>query len=388
MVVKMMSSNVLKVFIEKKEYKNAVFFIEKALINKPADVFLHNTLGEVLLMLSEQESALQSLSRIVDDLPSAYYSQLILARLIEKKGQNFEDAFKNYIQALKKANKLGFWLNNASTASWCRNLVIHAVNFVEKWRRDFISFSLEELYKLYGKSALERIALGVRMYVGDLPLALEDERQVPSFLYIPGLPAKPVFERTDVSFIDYFESCYSVILSELQLLVESNKDISSYQGEENNHALTQGGNWDALFFYRHGVAYDETHILCPKTSGVLNNLPIVRIKDHSPEVCFSVLRPGAHILPHRGVTNSRSVLHLGLKIPSMCCLSITGITNLTWNEGKAFVFDDTYLHEAWNKSEESRFVLLADVWNPFLTDVEQAAISDLVVKIGLINNFR
>jgi aspartate beta-hydroxylase len=45
-------------------------------------------------------------------------------------------------------------------------------------------------------------------------------------------------------------------------------------------------------------------------------------------------------------------------------------------------FDDTYEHEAWNRSAEVRVVLILDVWNPYLSEVERAAIRDLVEAIG------
>lgn len=162
--------------------------------------------------------------------------------------------------------------------------------------------------------------------------------------------------------------------------------IPAYTEHVQGNALTAGGNWDALFFFRHGKKYDETHQLCPKTSAILANLPLVHIADHSPEACFSVLRPQAHILPHRGVTNSRCVLHMGLKIPEHCRLNLCGIGELEWQSGKIFLFDDTYLHEAWNRSDESRYVMLADVWNPFLSETEIAAITDFVEMVGELNN--
>jgi len=31
-------------------------------------------------------------------------------------------------------------------------------------------------------------------------------------------------------------------------------------------------------------------------------------------------------------------------------------------------FDDTYEHEAWNRSGETRVVLILDCWNPYLTE--------------------
>ena len=46
------------------------------------------------------------------------------------------------------------------------------------------------------------------------------------------------------------------------------------------------------------------------------------------------------------------------------------------------VFDDTYEHEAWNRSKEPRVVLIFDLWNPYLTEAERAAVTDVVEAIG------
>jgi aspartate beta-hydroxylase len=48
-------------------------------------------------------------------------------------------------------------------------------------------------------------------------------------------------------------------------------------------------------------------------------------------------------------------------------------------------FDDTFEHEAWNRSDRTRVVMILDSWNPDLTDVERAAVTDLVEAIGDFN---
>lgn len=35
-----------------------------------------------------------------------------------------------------------------------------------------------------------------------------------------------------------------------------------------------------------------------------------------------------------------------------------------WHEGSALVLDDSYVHEVWNDTEESRVLLLLDLWHP------------------------
>ena len=44
-------------------------------------------------------------------------------------------------------------------------------------------------------------------------------------------------------------------------------------------------------------------------------------------------------------------------------------------EGKAFAFDDSIDHEAWNRSDQLRAVLIIDTWNPHLTQREREAIT-------------
>ena len=46
-------------------------------------------------------------------------------------------------------------------------------------------------------------------------------------------------------------------------------------------------------------------------------------------------------------------------------------------EGKAWVFDDTIEHEAWNRSDQTRVILLFDVWRAELLQEER----DLVVPL-------
>jgi aspartate beta-hydroxylase len=99
---------------------------------------------------------------------------------------------------------------------------------------------------------------------------------------------------------------------------------------------------------------------------------------------FSVLTPGTHILPHRGVTNSRLVVHLPLIVPDDCAIVVGGETHV-WQEGRVMIFDDTFEHEAWNRSAQTRGVLILDVWNPYLDDAERDALSLLVPAIGDFN---
>jgi len=85
------------------------------------------------------------------------------------------------------------------------------------------------------------------------------------------------------------------------------------------------------------------------------------------------------------VTNTRLVTHLPLIVPDHCAIKVGGEERV-WREGECFTFDDTFEHEAWNRSERTRVVMLMDIWNPYLTEVEREALTALVPAIGDFNH--
>lgn len=57
--------------------------------------------------------------------------------------------------------------------------------------------------------------------------------------------------------------------------------------------------------------------------------------------------------------------HLPLIIPNeeLCAIRV-GDEVRHWKEGELMIFDDSFEHEAWNKSDEDRIVLMFDIPNP------------------------
>jgi aspartyl/asparaginyl beta-hydroxylase (cupin superfamily) len=100
----------------------------------------------------------------------------------------------------------------------------------------------------------------------------------------------------------------------------------------------------------------------------------------SPSILFSLLRPGARIPPHTGILNTRLICHLPLVVPPRCGFRVGNETR-EWVEGKAWVFDDTVEHEAWNFSDRTRVILLFEVWQPDLTASERDLVSAMFEAI-------
>ena len=81
------------------------------------------------------------------------------------------------------------------------------------------------------------------------------------------------------------------------------------------------------------------------------------------------------------MTNVRLVTHLPLIVPEDCGFRVGNDTR-QWVPGKAWVFDDTIEHEAWNDSDKLRVVLIFDIWHPHLTPPERAMITALTAGVN------
>ena len=83
------------------------------------------------------------------------------------------------------------------------------------------------------------------------------------------------------------------------------------------------------------------------------------------ETIFSVLRPGTHLRPHCGSTNTRLTCHLGVIVPGGARVRV-GDEWREWREGECLVFDDSWEHEVVHEGKLDRVVLLLNFWHPGL----------------------
>lgn len=202
-------------------------------------------------------------------------------------------------------------------------------------------------------------------------------------LHYPFLPADEFFDRDQFPWLDELEAATATIKAELQaILAEACEELTPYISlppgvpENKWSGLNKSLDWSAFHLWKEGERFDQACARAPRTAALVESLPICHIKGRGPNAFFSILKAGSHIPAHTGVTNVRSVVHLPLIVPGQCEFRVGGETR-SWVEGEAFAFDDTIEHEAWNRSEQDRAVLIIDVWNPYLSDHERDMICTL-----------
>lgn len=200
-------------------------------------------------------------------------------------------------------------------------------------------------------------------------------------LYYPFLPADEFFDRKHFAWMPEIEAATADIKAELETLLADPGDalrpyVRMEKGLPDNKwsGLDHSLDWGACFLWEYGEQNRVVLDRCPKTAAALAALPSAHIPKRAPSAFFSILKPETRIPAHTGVTNTRAIVHLPLIVPPGCGFRVGGETR-EWHEGRAFAFDDTIEHEAWNDSDKIRAVLIFDVWNPHLTDSEQEIIA-------------
>ena len=202
-------------------------------------------------------------------------------------------------------------------------------------------------------------------------------------LHYPFLPADEFFDREHFPWLAELESHTDTIRAEVvALLASDDPGLSPYvtmpPGTPRNvwTDLNQSAAWSALHLWRDGERIEEACARAPKTAALVEKLPLATVPGRAPTVFFSILQAGKHIPPHTGVTNTRAIIHLPLIVPPGCAFRVGGETR-EWREGEAFAFDDTIEHEAWNRRDQDRAVLILDCWNPHLSEHEREMICRL-----------
>jgi aspartyl/asparaginyl beta-hydroxylase (cupin superfamily) len=199
----------------------------------------------------------------------------------------------------------------------------------------------------------------------------------PTFMYFPEIPAVEFFDRAEFPWLDTIEAATDEIRAELTtVLVSDRAGLEPYVAYPEGVPLDQwkelnkSRRWSAYFLWNQGEPQPAHLARCPRTAELLAAAPQCDVQGRAPTAFFSILDADTVIPPHTGVTNTRLTVHLPLIVPPDCGFRV-GSETREWVPGKAWVFDDTIEHQAWNRSDLPRAILIFDIWNPFLSPAER-----------------
>jgi hypothetical protein len=184
--------------------------------------------------------------------------------------------------------------------------------------------------------------------------------------YFPGLQARPWHDPASVGWDRYLLPFVDSFCQEL----ESVKAARAVR-PQGYSPLVSGGSWNVCYLHFMGKASRIGRLLCPVTTKQTERLP-----GGCGKAFLSALAPGSHIKPHNDATNTRLRMHLGLETPPGCSMRV-GDECREWQRGGLLLFDGSFEHEVWNRGDQTRWVLIIDLWHPELTEPERQALHRL-----------
>lgn len=227
----------------------------------------------------------------------------------------------------------------------------------------------------------------MREAVGLLKGEREIDLQRPSVFYYPGLPQKRFYEPADFPWLAPMLALLPAMQAEwVEISAQGALGFAPYvQVQPNrpapNNPLLDSHDWTALHFWKSGAIVEENARRCPATMEALAHAPMPCVPGRSPNAHWSRLLPGAHIMPHTGMLNTRLICHIPILTAPECSLRV-GSETRAWEDGLPLIFDDSMEHEARNAGPQERVVLLFEIWRPELPENDRAALTRIFEAIG------
>ena len=257
--------------------------------------------------------------------------------------------------------------------------------FLDEADKQQLAGMLSEARKRYSPAELERveeafaIATGSKESVGH-----EDPAQAGISFFFPGLSAKPWHAKELFPMCAKLEESWEAIRDELSYALDNRRGFQQFvrRGTDKQTAEDAGvpRQWKALYLKEHTEEFPENRTICPETVKIVADEP--RLENY---VFFSALDPGGFIAPHHATYNWVFNIHLGLVVPDkrsdICGVRVKDEAK-GWEEGKCQVFDSSFEHEAWNKADSTRFILVITTYHPELTDIEVSLLKRVNVALA------
>lgn len=147
------------------------------------------------------------------------------------------------------------------------------------------------------------------------------------------------------------------ILEDELLQYLKNNQLESYFNTKMSENVKK---WKTISLKWWGIELYSHQKLFPKTTAFINSIP------NLVSASFNLLEANSSIYPHCGDTNGIYRCHLGIIIPAglpECGFRVEN-EKREWKKGEWLIFIDAKEHEAWNKSNANRFILLIDIIRP------------------------
>lgn len=182
-----------------------------------------------------------------------------------------------------------------------------------------------------------------------------------------GVPARPYLPLEDFPELKLLGDNWRTIRDEgLRLFDEGYIKAAAKYNDLGFNSFFRTG-WKRFYLKWYDKTMPSAEALCPKTVALVKSLP------HVHAAIFAVLPPGGRLVTHRDPFAGSLRYHLGLSTPnSPDCFIVVDGERYHWRDGEGVVFDETYIHYAENKTDQTRLILFCDVERPLTSRIVSA----------------
>ena len=179
------------------------------------------------------------------------------------------------------------------------------------------------------------------------------------FVLTSKVPKTPFISTDNIPELKLLTENWKIFKEEALELSEKNKIMSANNNDDIGFNSFFKYGWKRFYLKWYDAKHPSAEILCPESVKILKSIPNIKA------AMFAKLPPGGKLNPHRDPYAGSLRYHLGLHTPNSddCFILVDG-EKYSWRDGEAVLFDETYIHQAKNKSQKDRIILFCDIQRP------------------------
>ncbi len=312
-------------------------------------------------------------------------ARLLLANVYELDGRP-EMALLHYFRAILDAQANGEWLSDSTTDPGLRQLVKHAMRYVDAGRHDLFGKALEPFRRSINAARLGRIDTALAIYLRERVEIPADPRQQPTFLYIPDPGASCFLDTAALDWLADWSARAASLDGEALACIGN-------PGEEDTFFTPFSLNTMTATFatpkppigerriplYQRGIFQDAMRARAPQLSGMLDSAPLARIPNYTPDVEILAFPSETGTPTLRGRSNAVCTIVVGFAGSAPLRVTVGGEPRQL-HAGQALAFDPSFGFE-YAAGDAPVRALSFEVWNPGLSPLERDALTALTAAV-------
>jgi len=173
------------------------------------------------------------------------------------------------------------------------------------------------------------------------------------------VPTTPYVATREIPELQILQQNWEVIRDEALQMAELRRIKAADRHDDIGFNSFFKYGWKRFYLKWYDARHPSAEELCPQTVALLKRLPNVKA------AMFAELPDGGRLNPHRDPFSGSLRYHLGLATPNddRCYIDVDG-ERYSWRDGEGVLFDETYIHEAHNRSGANRIILFCDIERP------------------------